>query len=236
MIKVMVAEDNIDENSMFCKVLTKDENIKVVSYTLDGEKTIEEYFERKPDVLLLDLGMPKVNGLDIINILSSYEEEKSKCNIIVVSGDTGGLRANLFNTAKVFRVIPKPANFDYVIQSVKESVDYNYEIPEKSLREILLELRFNIHSTGVAYLTSAIKIAFKRPRLLNNISDLYNEVAKEYHISPNKVRWSIRSTIDTLNRSVSIEDICSIFELNYTPDYPTPKNFITLVVEYFEKK
>ena len=33
MIKVMVAEDNIDENSMFCKVLTKDENIKVVSYT-----------------------------------------------------------------------------------------------------------------------------------------------------------------------------------------------------------
>ena len=77
MIKVMVAEDNIDENSMFCKVLTKDENIKVVSYTLDGEKTIEEYFERKPDVLLLDLGMPKVNGLDIINILSSYEEEKS---------------------------------------------------------------------------------------------------------------------------------------------------------------
>ena len=235
MIKVMVAEDNIDENSMFCKILTKDENIKVVSYTLDGEKTIEEYFERKPDVLLLDLGMPKVNGLDIINILSSYEEEKSKCNIIVVSGDTG-LRANLFNTAKVFRVIPKPANFDYVIQSVKEAVDYNYEIPEKALREILLELRFNIHSTGVAYLTSAIKIAFKRPRLLNNISDLYNEVAKEYHISPNKVRWSIRSTIDTLNRSVSIEDICSIFELNYTPDYPTPKNFITLVVEYFEKK
>ena len=99
MIKVMVAEDNSDENSMFCKVLTKDENIKVVSYTLDGEKTIEEYFERKPDVLLLDLCMPKVNGLDIINILSSYEEEKSKCNIIVVSGDTG-LRANLFNTAK----------------------------------------------------------------------------------------------------------------------------------------
>lgn len=78
MIKVMVAEDNIDENSMFCKVLTKDENIKVVSYTLDGEKTIEEYFERKPDVLLLDLCMPKVNGLDIINILSSYEEEKSE--------------------------------------------------------------------------------------------------------------------------------------------------------------
>ena len=68
------------------------------------------------------------------------------------------------------------------------------------------------------------------------MSYLYNEVANEYHISPNKVRWSIRSTIDTLNRSVSIEDICSIFELNYTPDYPTPKNFITLVVEYFEKK
>lgn len=69
MIKVMIAEDN----SSLCKncfeFLTNDEDIKVVSCALDGEETIQRYFELKPDVLLLDLDLPKINGLEVINTI-----------------------------------------------------------------------------------------------------------------------------------------------------------------------
>ena len=114
MIKVMIAEDNIHISKNCFKLLTNDENIKVVSCTLDGEETIKDYFDLKPDVLLLDLNMPKINGLDVINTIGKYTEERSKCNIIVVSGSSEYLY-KLYNTAQVYRVIHKPVDLEYVL-------------------------------------------------------------------------------------------------------------------------
>ncbi len=51
MIKVMIAEDNVYISKSCFKFLTNDENIKVVSCTLDGEETIKDYFKLQPDVL-----------------------------------------------------------------------------------------------------------------------------------------------------------------------------------------
>lgn len=78
MIRVMVADDNVDINNMYCKFLTKDKDIKVISQTTDGQETIEKYQELKPDLLLLDLEMPKIDGLEIINLLSKIPNEKTK--------------------------------------------------------------------------------------------------------------------------------------------------------------
>ena len=78
MIRVMVADDNIDLNNMYCKFLTKDKDIKIISQTTDGQETLEKYQELKPDLLLLDLEMPKISGLEIINYLSKDTIEKNK--------------------------------------------------------------------------------------------------------------------------------------------------------------
>ena len=86
MIKVMIAEDNQSLCENCFEFLTNDEDIKVVSCTLDGKSTLEKYLEIKPDVLLLDLDLPKITGIEVINFLSRFSEERDKCNIIVVSG------------------------------------------------------------------------------------------------------------------------------------------------------
>ena len=52
----------------------------------------------------------------------------------------------------------------------------------------------------------------------NNIKDLYVEVAKIYNVSPKTIKWSIRTSIDTLNRSVSIDTLCSVFSLKFRPE------------------
>lgn len=235
MIEVMIADDNTALCESCFKFLTKDKEIKIVSYALNGEETLEKYFEFKPDVLLLDLDMPIISGIDVINTLHRFSEERSKCNIIVVSGSYEKLN-QLYNTAQVFRVIPKPANFDYILETIKEVPLKSQEINQKELKEILIELRLNVFSTRVKHLISAINVAYKRPYLLNNIKDLYSEVAKEYNISPKTVKWSIRTSIDTLNRSLSIDNLCSVFSLKFRPDTVTPKYFITLLVEYFEQE
>ena len=235
MIKVMIAEDNIFISKNCFKFLTNDKDIKVISCAYDGEETIKEYFKLQPDVLLLDLDMPKINGLDIINTIGRFTEERKKCNIIVVSGSTEHLY-KLYNTAQVFRVIPKPADLDYILTTIKEIPVKAKELNQKELKEILAELRLNIFSSRVQQLITAISLAYEKPYLLNNIKDLYIEVAKIYNLSPKTIKWSIRTSIDTLNRSVSIDTLCSVFSLKFRPDTVTPKYFITLIVEYFEKE
>ena len=234
MIKVMIAEDNVYISKNCFKFLTNDENIKVVSCTLDGEETIKDYFELKPDVLLLDLNMPKINGLDVINTIGKDTEERSKCNIIVVSGSSEYLY-KLYNTAQVYRVIHKPVDLDYVLKTIKEIPLKNTGIDQKRLKELLAELRLSIFSTRVQQLITAINLAYEKPFLLNNIKDLYVEVAKIYNVSPKTIKWSIRTSIDTLNHSVSIDTLCSVFSLKFRPETVTPKYFITLIVEYFRQ-
>ena len=80
---------------------------------------------------------------------------------------------------------------------------------------------------------TAINVAYERPYLLNNIKDLYSVVASKYNLSPTTIKWSIRNSIGALNRSTTIDEICSIFAINHGIDSMTPKQFITLVVEYF---
>lgn len=234
MIKVMIAENNKKLYKNYFEFLTNDEDIKIVSCTIDGKRTIEKYLEVKPDVLLLDLDLPKKSGIEVINFLSRLSEERKKCNIIVISRKTK-LLCNLYNIAQVYRIIPKSTNFQYILQTIKEIPLNSTEIDQKQLKKLLTSLRFNIYSKNVSYLITAIKIAYNKPYLLNRIKDLYSVVASQYNLSPTTIKWSIRNSVETLNRSTTIEEICSILSIKYKLYSVTPKNFITLIVEHFKE-
>lgn len=179
MIQVMIADDNLDLNNLCCNILSKDKDIQIISSTLDGESTLKDYMRLKPDVLLLDLDLPKMNGIDIINNICLDETEKKKNNIIIISGNTE-LRYNLFNTSKIFRIMPKPVDFNDVISTIKEIVTENNYIPivEKEIRNFLFSLNFNLYADGTRYLIDAIKLGSENIRLVRNIKTLYDEVAE----------------------------------------------------------
>lgn len=233
MIKVMIADDN----PAFCKscfeFLTKDKDIKVVSYVYDGEEAINKYLSIQPDVLLLDLNMPKATGFEVINKLSTYPKEKEKCNIIVMTGESA-MQVSLYNMSKVYSILPKPVGFEVVLDKVKELAHENEEIDISELKRILLELRINIYSNSYRYLIALVTLAYNQPSLLRNIKDLYIQVAKQFHVSPYTIKWSIRNISDILNRTTSIDKICDIFNLSYRPDSISPKFFITLIIEYLK--
>ncbi len=233
MIKVMIADDN----PAFCKscfeFLTKDKDIKVVSYVYDGEEAINKYLSIQPDVLLLDLNMPKATGFEVINKLSTYPKEKEKCNIIVMTGESA-MQVSLYNMSKVYSILPKPVGFEVVLDKVKELAHENEEIDISELKRILLELRINIYSNSYRYLIALVTLAYNQPSLLRNIKDLYIQVAKQFHVSPYTIKWSIRNISDILNRTDSIDKICDIFNLSYRPDSISPKFFITLIIEYLK--
>lgn len=235
MIQVMIADDNLDLNNLCCNILSKDKDIQIISSTLDGESTLKDYMQLKPDVLLLDLDLPKMNGIDIINNICLDETEKRKNNIIIISGNTE-LRYNLFNTSKIFRIMPKPVDFNDVISTIKEIVTENNYIPivEKEIRNFLFSLNFNLYADGTRYLIDAIKLGSENIRLVRNIKTLYDEVAELHSTSSNTIKWGIRNAIETMNHNTTKHEINKIFHINYDKKM-TPKYFIPLVISYFDK-
>lgn len=235
MIQVMIADDNLDLNNLCCNILSKDKDIQIISSTLDGESTLKDYMQLKPDVLLLDLNLPKMNGIDIINNICLDETEKKKNNIIIISGNTE-LRYNLFNTSKIFRIMPKPVDFNDVISTIKEIATENNYIPivEKEIRNFLFSLNFNLYADGTRYLIDAIKLGSENIKLVRNIKTLYDEVAELHSTSSNTIKWGIRNAIETMNHNTTKHEINKIFHINYDKKM-TPKYFIPLVISYFDK-
>lgn len=238
MIEVMVADDNKELNSLTCNFLTKDKNIKIVSSTTDGQKTLEEYNRLKPDLLLLDLDMPKLSGLEIINQLSSNPFEKQKCNIIVISGNLS-MRYDLLNTAKIYKIIPKPMDLSNVLEEINQfanELNTNQEITPQKIRDLLCELNIQPHSKSGKYVYKAILMLIDDSKLLENIKDLYYKISKENNVPYNTVKWAIRNSIISMNRVINKKYLYTIFHIYENERIITPKYFFEMILEYLGKE
>ena len=232
MLNLMIAEDDITIGSNYLKFLTNDKDIKIVSYTTDGEETLKDYLEKKPDVLILDLDLPKMTGLEVLNRLNELPDEKNKRNVIVISGDKQKI-ANLRHIHKVYDIIEKPIEYKDLPSLVKEiTLPNNFE----NQKNILFKtLKFIPYSNGTTYLSDAIDIAHTNTSTLNNISVIYKILSHKHEVSFNKVKSTIRNTVKQINKEVPEEYLKSIFYIYEKNENITPKRFLTFVTEYLEK-
>ena len=75
-IKVMLADDHVLMREGIIQLLEFDGSIEVIGEASDGEECLQKLEKVKPDVLLLDINMPKLNGIEVL------EEIKRKKRII----------------------------------------------------------------------------------------------------------------------------------------------------------
>ena len=60
---ILVAEDNESLFIRYQEIITEDESFELVGYANDGQTALEMYKELKPDIFILDLGLPKMTRL-----------------------------------------------------------------------------------------------------------------------------------------------------------------------------
>ena len=84
MIKVLVVEDSPVVREFLVHILSSDPGIRVVGTAHDGEEAIEAIARTRPDVITMDVHMPKMNGLDATRRIM----ETCPTPIVVVSSST----------------------------------------------------------------------------------------------------------------------------------------------------
>jgi len=82
-MKVMISDDCTDYANLLSDFLSMNSDVQVVGIAEDGVETMEMLSKTNPDVLLLDLIMPNVDGLEVLRQINS--QYGSHLSVIVIS-------------------------------------------------------------------------------------------------------------------------------------------------------
>lgn len=82
MIRLLIVEDQGLVRGALASLLSLEEDIEVVGAAADGEEGIRQALHHKPDIALVDIEIPKVNGLNVVDTL---HRQLPKCRCIIVT-------------------------------------------------------------------------------------------------------------------------------------------------------
>ncbi|NLZ53933.1 MAG: response regulator transcription factor [Thermoanaerobacteraceae bacterium] len=85
-ITVVLADDHVLMRKGLRKILEMEEDIEVIGEASDGDEAIQVVMDKKPQVLLLDINMPKLNGIEVTKVLRN-KRMASKIVILTVYDD-----------------------------------------------------------------------------------------------------------------------------------------------------
>lgn len=246
-IRVIVADDNDIVRQMIIDTLTDDIQIDVVAEASEGNEAIEVIKEYNPDVVLLDLVMPKVDGIGVMEAISHEKDVNPDFIIISAAGREDIITEALHMGASYFFMKPfdgqsliKRIKHLYTKEPVKMPEPDNVEVQKENSLEnkvvwLLRNIGVPIKMVGYKYLRDAIMIAVKDPDALMSITkNVYPDIAGIHGTSSGNVERNIRYVIETAwNRikegqvSVTTREVFKNLERK-----PTNSEFILLCSEW----
>mgnify|MGYP001820527398 CR=1 FL=1 len=116
MIKVMLVDDHDLVRTGIKRLLEDHPNIKIVGEATSGEQALEQVSENDPDVVLMDINMPGIGGLEATRKLL---QRKPKLKIIVVTMHEDDMFAQRFLKAGAMGYLTKGAKVDEILQAVQ---------------------------------------------------------------------------------------------------------------------
>ncbi len=118
MASILIADDS-DAIRLVLRDILEIGKHTVVGEAIDGADTVEKYPQLKPDLMLLDLAMPKKDGLTVIQEIMEMDP-KAKIILITAAGDMKIIDKCLASGAKSY--IAKPFEFKQVLKIIDETL------------------------------------------------------------------------------------------------------------------
>jgi pilus assembly protein CpaE len=114
-IEVLIADDGVQTRENIRKILSLEDNIIIVGESSNGQETVKTAIETKPDVILMDVNMPVMNGIQATEIIT-LDLPETVVIIMSAEGDQEYLRKAMIAGARDFLV--KPFTSDALITAI----------------------------------------------------------------------------------------------------------------------
>jgi diguanylate cyclase (GGDEF)-like protein len=164
--KVLIVEDHHDMLVVLRKYL-EDQNYNVIEAET-GETGIKQFEEAKPDLVLLDVMLPGISGLEVIKLIRSKQQEQVFVPIIIITAknDITDIVNGLGTGADDY--IVKPFHFDELIARIKSALRL------KQLNELLINQSLNLESANKKINGLNGELVSKNKELRKNIYGLHS--------------------------------------------------------------
>lgn len=238
MNRLAILEDNLEfSRNLLNYIIGENKKIQLWSLAIDGEEIVEELNQlQEDDILLLDLGLPKINGLEVIEKLKI--KGKHIPYIIVMSGNTELMGKVRKYIPYIYTAIEKPFAFKRIVE-ILDQITYmsEHKCYERLIKEELRKFEMNVTTIGYNYVVDAIAFSLSDETLLKDMKNtLYKSISiKHNNVSATNIKWTIEKNVKSMARYTSSSIIKSYFHVE-SREKLTPKLFITTVVENLKPK
>ncbi|MCX7843097.1 MAG: sporulation transcription factor Spo0A [Clostridia bacterium] len=222
-ISVLIADDNSNFANLLAGYLEKEPDMKVAGMAKDGLEAIELIQSLLPDIVILDIIMPNLDGIGVLEKLKDLELEK-KPQIIMLSavGQDVFIQKAVALGSEYY--IVKPFDVDILISRVRQvykerlkDITINAKPVKKTtsacagpvknfqqgfdleieVTNLMRQEGIPAHVSGYQYIREAIIIAVNNERVFNSVTKvLYPSVAAIFDTTPQKVERGIRVAIE----------------------------------------
>ena len=252
-VSVAIADDNEIMLELLGDIVSDDDELEVVGTAKDGEEAYQLIKEKEPDVVLLDIVMPKLDGLDVLDKVKQDPAIKNIPSFVMVSAiGKERITEDAFERGADYFIM-KPFDHDLIINRIKhvqaqkngrkavnngKIVERMEMHPQKSLEaeitEIIHEVGVPAHIKGYQYLREAIMMSVNDMEMLNSITKiLYPSIAKKFQTTPSRVERAIRHAIEVAWSRGKMDTIDEMFgyTINNGKGKPTNSEFIAFITD-----
>ena len=239
---VFIADNTEEFTASLTAALQRSEGFQVLGSASDGEQAIREIRERRPDILVLDLMLSKLDGFSVLKAISTMERKPiTLATSAFVSDFVSAAAVNL----GVRYLMLKPCDIQSLVDRMQEirggeilrlqpKGRQDKHSIETMVTGIIHEIGVPAHIKGYQYLREAIIIAVNDMDVINAITKvLYPQVAKTFQTTPSRVERAIRHAIEVAWDRGDLDTLQRFFgyTVSNTKGKPTNSEFIALIAD-----
>ncbi len=253
-ISILIADDNVDFANTLASYIEKENEMEVIGMAKDGNEAVDMVTTTQPDILLLDVIMPHLDGLGVLEKIYTSNMEKKPLTIMLSAVGQDKITQRAIELGAQYYVV-KPFDINLLLKRVKDLKNFqpaqfknvsaasaNREIkapyieisPENKKNEenlealvtnVIHEVGVPAHIKGYQYLREAIMMVVNDIDIINQITkQLYPEIALKYTTTPSRVERAIRHAIEVAWGRGQTDVVESIFGYTVSAAKGKPTN------------
>jgi len=255
-LNVAIVDDSKAMVELLKVMIEREDDFQVVATADNGEEACHVIKESEPDVVLLDLIMPKMDGLGVMESINTDPSVGKRPEFIILSAaGQEKITEDAFRLGAAYYIL-KPFDNQMVLdrlrffgsskkaplknREVKKSLSFdksNNVKPrnlEADVTSIIHEIGVPAHIKGYQYLRDSIMLSVSDMDMLNSITKmLYPTIAKMNHTTSSRVERAIRHAIEVAWSRGNLDTIDELFgyTINTGKGKPTNSEFIALIAD-----
>ena len=256
-INIIIADDNKEFCDILNDYLSKQEDIVITGIAQDGVEALKLIKEKQPDLVVLDLIMPQLDGLGVLEELDTMDFPMP--NIIVLSAVGQDKITQRAMSLGANYYIVKPFDMQVLIKRIRQMSNKTMDsddvktIPNVNNTEtkrngnqsvdvdmidqitnIMHEIGIPAHIKGYMFAREAISMVVNDVELLSAVTkELYPSIGEKFNTTASRVERAIRHSIEVAWGRGQIETINNIFgySIRNGKGSPTNSEFIAMVAD-----